>query len=83
MTKIIFSKIRYSTEKPYDDEARTFGTLDTDPFGWLNENSIKIIAAVVIFIALLVVLCYFYRCCKRLTKSNKIWAQDLNNFKNV
>lgn len=65
-------KLRYSTEKPYDDEARTFGTLDTDPFGWLNENSIKIIAAVVIFIALLVVLCYFYRCCKRLTKSNKI-----------
>ncbi len=61
-------KIIYSYEKPYDDEARTFG-YDTDINGLLNPETMKIIAAVAIVIALLVVLCCIFRCCKKMVKS--------------
>ena len=61
-------KIIYSYEKPYDDEARTFG-YDTD-IDFLNPETMKIIAAVAIVVALLVVLCCIYKCCKKIGKSS-------------
>jgi hypothetical protein len=61
-------KIIYSYEKPYDDEARTFG-YDTD-IDFLNPETMKIIAAVAIAVALLVVLCCIYKCCKKMGKSS-------------
>ena len=61
-------KIIYSYEKPYDDEARTFG-YDTD-IDFLNPETMKIIAAVAIVVALLVVLCFIYKCCKKIGKSS-------------
>ena len=61
-------KIIYSYEKPYDDEARTFG-YDTD-IDFLNPETMKIIAAVAIALALFVVLCCIFKCCKKIGKSS-------------
>jgi len=61
-------KIIYSYEKPYDDEARTFG-YDTD-IDFLNPETMKIIAAVAIVVALLVVICCIFKCCKKFGKSS-------------
>ena len=61
-------KIIYSYEKPYDDEARTFG-YDTN-IDFLNPELMKIIAAVAIVIALLVVFCCIFKCCKKIAKSS-------------
>lgn len=61
-------KLIYSYEKPYDDEARTFG-YDTD-IDFFNPDTIGIIVAVAVAIAVLVVFCFIFKCCKKMGKSS-------------
>jgi len=68
------NSLRKASEKPDDDTARSFEPINADPNGWINEDTMKIIAAVAIVIALLFVICCIVRCCKKTMrkKSNKI-----------
>lgn len=59
----------YSSAKPKDDKARHFDP-DNIVANWLNENSIKIIAAVAVcvaalFVVIIIVKCGKKACCKK------------------
>ena len=54
--------------KPDDDEARDFEPLGSS---WWNENTIKIIIACAVVIALLFVLCVFWKCFKKMCCKKK------------
>jgi len=60
-------KIRFSYDRHNDDSARIFG--NDVHYGLLDEDTMKIIVAVIIVLAILIVFCCIYRCCRRNGKS--------------
>jgi len=64
------NSLRKASEKPDDDTARSFEPINADPNDWINEDTMKIIAAVAIVIALLFVICCIFKCCRKAMKKN-------------
>ena len=64
--------MRPASEKPANDKARSFEPIDADAYGWLNQNLMKIVAIVAIFLAVIIVLVCLCKCCKNIfRKKNK------------
>jgi hypothetical protein len=58
--------MKLASEKPPNDKARSFEPIDADAYGWLNQNLMKIVAIVAIFLAVIIVLVCLCKCCKNI-----------------